>query len=615
MYSPQQTLKPIYNTILTLFCEELTKEYKRLSESVIEEDTVFTGLPPTSILHPPQLGLEFNVDDNAFAKQEAEYHIKTHDNCVHLAMQPLHTLLSPTYKLLTDRTLDILYESAFNRFIVIQPERATYIAEHILNPGLHKWFKTLIFTAPEVNNILNPIVSELITHVEKEIKRLDQIPYIEQKTPEWLKFRANMISASVAGYCDAFECGCGMSKEYGQIREKAGLQSSKSIGWGSASIRHGMTFEDLSGSLYNIFNGLTSKEYGILPDDKYPCIGASPDGIVIDVNDRENWQSLRKLGRMREIKNPTSRLINQRVPETYYWQMTQQMYVCRLPMCDFIQTSFAYPNSSTPSVFIKDTLDIKPVLAAKNWQCLVKALKPLEYADEEYISAANTMNESLILDKLDWITVINNIGRDALLSQYQIQDLNRILTRFVVENWESARISKIPFANINRAGNIKGILWCFTKPDTLGGTDFNVLFMDPATPITSTEQIAEFYKKNSGPIIQQGFKLESTHYWDCKKYLEFEVEYNQGLYDNAGDCILNRLLKKWELVMAIRAEPNQIAKEELFSKFYPNTIKDKKSINTLRGTSDKKTWGYTKRIKKDNSNTILLTDIPELDLS
>ena len=589
----KNTLQTDYDLIVNLFCSALNAEYNRLTT------TALVSLP------------------NPIGKQEAEYHIKTHDNGEYLASQPLHTLLPPAYKLLTDRTLDILYEQAFNQFIVIHPERSMILSQNILTPGLHKWFKILIFTAPEVNRILMPIVNDLMIHVQKEIARLDQIPYVEQKTQEWLRIRSNMISASVAGYFDANESGCGMSKEYGQIREKSGLQPGKSIGWGSGSIRHGMTFEDLSGALYNTFNGLTSKEYGILPDATHPCIGASPDGIVIDVADRDNWLSLRKLGRMREIKNPTSRLINQRVPDTYYWQMTQQMYVCRLPLCDFIQTSFAYPNNSTPSIFIQDTLDTTSVYAAESWQSLLSALKPIEYADEEY--AANTMNttDSLILDKLDWSTIIKNIGREALLTNYPIQELNSVITRYVVENWDIC--SKIPLANINRAGDIKGILWCFTKPDTLGGTDFEVIFMDPAIPITSTDQIRDFYKTHSVSIIKGGFKLESTHYWACKKYLDFEVEYNQALYDSPPNSILSRLLTKWDLVKSIRAEPDIAAKESIYTAFYPNANKEKKTAASAAGFGDKKTWGYTKRIKKVNGNTsstdIMLTDIPELDLS
>ena len=175
-------------------------------------------------------------------------------------------------------------------------------------------------------------------------------------------------------------------------------------------------------------------------------------------------------------------------------------------------------------------------------------------------------------------------------------------------------VPRIPLANINRAGDIKGILWCFTKEDSLGGTDFEVLFMDPAVPIISTDQIADFYKSYSVPITQRGFKLEATHYWACKKYLEFEVEYNQGLYDYGDNCVLKRLLSKWDLVKSIRAESDITAKEGLYSAFYP-MYSNKEKKTPVSG--DKKTWGYTKRIKKTNSSVadIGLSDIPELDLS
>lgn len=581
------TLRTDYELLLTLFCDELKTEYTRLLETV-----------------------DVDIDENSImtAKTEANYHIKTHENVDQLSKRPLNKLLPPTYKLLTDRTLDMLYEHIFNRFIVIRPERALILSEHILSPGLHKFLKIMIFTSDEVNKIMMPIVLDLMSYVEKEVSRLDKIPYVEQKTHEWLRIRSNMISASVAGYFDAEECGCGMSKEYGQIKEKSGLQPGKSIGWGSGSIRHGMTFEDLSGALYNSFYGLTCKEYGIIPDKVHPCIGASPDGIIIDVANRDNWMSLRKLGRMREIKNPTSRLINQRVPDTYYWQMIQQMYVCRLPLCDFIQTSFSYPNNSTPEAFICDTLAISQLQNVETWQDLIKLLNPVEHANDIYVQ--NTMSENILLEKLDWASIINNIGRDILLDKHTISELNNIITKYVINNWDI--VSKIPFANVNKSGEIKGILWCFTKPDTLGGTDFEVLFMDPSVAITTTLQIKSYYDQHSRLIIENGFRLESTYYWACKKYLDFEVEYNQVLYESPKSGILNRLLSKWSLVESIRNAQDIGTKEQLYNDFYPNAYSDKKSETKLGRINNKKTWGYTKRTGQMTNTS---SSAPELDLS
>jgi hypothetical protein len=216
------------------------------------------------------------------------------------------------------------------------------------------------------------------------------------------------------------------------------------------------------------------------------------------------------MGRMREIKNPTDRLINEKVPSYYYWQMVQQMYVCRLPMCDFIQTSFVYPNESTPEAFILDTLDISQLVEINDWASLTKLFKP---ASDEFYS--NSSATSLILDKLNWASLVNhNLLDDGWMSK-SLVEINTYITRLVIDNWNL--VSHIPLANINKSGDIKGVLWCFTKKDETGGTDFEVLFMSPDIPINTIDDIRAFYDTGSPAILAKGYKLESTHYWACKK--------------------------------------------------------------------------------------------------
>ena len=574
----------IYNDLTAIFCDELIKLRTELVEN-----------PPVTSSNIQQLG-----------QSETEFHIKTHDNTEHLAKTPLHNLLPPVYKLLTDRTLDMLYDRAIERYMIINPANMSQVSAHILSVGLGQWLRYMILTSPAVCEIMMPLARDLDSYVRGEIARLDMIPYVEQKSQEWLAIRNNMISASVAGYYDASVCGCGMSKEYGVIKEKGGIQESKKLSWGVAPIRHGMTFEDLSGALYNIFNNVSSKEYGILPDQTHSVIGASPDGIITGVRDPESWLNLRKMGRMREIKNPTDRLINEKVPNYYYWQMVQQMYVCRLPMCDFIQTSFVYPNESTPSAFIQDTLDISLLPTITTWSGLVKLFKP---ASDEFYS--NSSSTSLILDKLDWSNLVNHNLLDADWMSKSLEELNTYLTRLVIDNWNT--VSHIPLANINRTGDIKGVLWCFTKPDGTGGTDFEVLFMSPEMPINTEDDIQAFYDAGSPTILAKGYTLESTHYWACKKYLDFEVEYNQAMYegrmpDTPGS--LSRLLDKWGLVTRLRAIPDMESKLQVYYEAYPadNPINKKPRASTASASSSK-SWGYTKRIKKDTK------DYPELDLS
>ena len=580
----------IYTDLSAIFCDELTKLRAEL-----------TGSPPApSGSSIQQLG-----------QRETEFHVKAHDNAEYLAKVPLHNLLPPVYKLLLDRTLDMLYDRAIERYMLINPANMSQVSTHILSVGLGQWLRYMILSSPGVCEIMGPIARDLDSYVRGEIARLDAIPHVEQKSQEWLAIRNNMISASVAGYYDASVCGCGMSKEYGVIKEKGGILESKKLSWGVAPIRHGMTFEDLSGALYNIFNNVSSKEYGILPDQTHKIIGASPDGIITGVRDPDSWLNLRKMGRMREIKNPTDRLINEKVPSYYYWQMVQQMYVCRLPMCDFIQTSFVYPNESTPEAFIQDTLDISLMPTITNWSSLAKLFKP---ASDEFYS--NSSATSLILDKLDWASLVNhNLLADGWMSK-SLVEINTYITRLVIDNWNL--VSHIPLANINKSGDIKGVLWCFTKKDETGGTDFEVLFMSPDIPINTVADIRAFYDAGSPAILAKGYKLESTHYWACKKYLDFEVEYNQAMYEGLAPEVpgsLSRLLDKWGLVTRLRAIPDMETKLQVYYEAYPadNPVnkKPRTSAGASASTASGKSWGYTKRIRPAGG----AKDYPELDLS
>jgi hypothetical protein len=540
------------------FLAELKNEYKRLEQ------------------------LSFPADALLMGRQEADYHIKGRNHEDILSKVPLHNYLPATYKLLTDRTLNTIYDHVLSEEAQIP----------FITAGGYHMIKALVYTDPSISQFLRPIAQQLAEYVQTEIARLDAIPYVEQKTQEWLRIRENMISASVAGYFDGIESGYGNSKEYSSIKEKAGLATKSKIGWGVGSIRHGMTFEDLSGALYNLFNRVLSKEYGILPDKIHSCIGASPDGIIIDVVDREDWRNLRRMGRMREIKNPTDRLINERVPSQYYWQMVQQMYVCRLPLCDFIQTSFIYPNECDPATFINDVIEINPAELTQ-LDDLFRLFGP----------------ESVLLEKLDW----SAIGK--IFANYSLDDpsLGCNVAKYSIEHWEE--LSVIPMANINRSGQIKGVLWCFTQPDSLGGTDFEVLFMPPDIAICTPDQIKQFFSCHAPAIISRGYKLETTYYWSCAKYLDYEVEYNQDLYEyekGNGHGVLGRLLERWALVERLRALPAGPEREAEYYKAYPGDVKktQKKVSTSNNGIAEQsESYPYKRRAKPVKSK------VPELDLS
>ena len=102
----------------------------------------------------------------------------------------------------------------------------------------------------------------------------------------------------------------------------------------TASPRHwGQKYEPVTAMLYTQRTGAALAEFGCLRHPTIPCIGASPDGIVVD-------PASPLCGRVVEIKNIVNRDITG-VPLTAYWvQMQIQMEVCDLEECDFVETRF-----------------------------------------------------------------------------------------------------------------------------------------------------------------------------------------------------------------------------------------------------------------------------------
>jgi hypothetical protein len=101
----------------------------------------------------------------------------------------------------------------------------------------------------------------------------------------------------------------------------------------NTTLHWGQKYEPLSVKYYEHVYGTKIEDFGCIQHDTYHFIGASPDGINIE-------PSSLIYGRMLEIKNPVSREIDG-VPKKEYWvQMQQQMEVCDLDECDFLETKF-----------------------------------------------------------------------------------------------------------------------------------------------------------------------------------------------------------------------------------------------------------------------------------
>lgn len=156
----------------------------------------------------------------------------------------------------------------------------------------------------------------------KQLKKLQSVPKIEQRTEEWYNARSGIITAS--NFCDA------MNSNRSFIVKKATNDTSNR---GSIACDWGTKYEPVACDIYrHLHSNINVYDFGLILDNKIDCIGASPDGIT-------------DLGVMVEIKCPYSRDITDKKISNQYWcQIQGQLAVCKLKECDFSQFKFKQFN-------------------------------------------------------------------------------------------------------------------------------------------------------------------------------------------------------------------------------------------------------------------------------
>jgi putative phage-type endonuclease len=168
-----------------------------------------------------------------------------------------------------------------------------------------------------------------IDKIERQLEYLKSKPQPAQRTEDWYKFRHNLITASE------------LSKVFDSQAVQNSLIYSKCKPWApmgrcsnpDSPLHWGQKYEPISVMLYEDIYKTKIAEFGCIQHDTLNFIGASPDGINID-------KSSPRFGRLLEIKNVFSRVIDG-IPLKEYWiQMQSQMEVCDLDECDFLETKF-----------------------------------------------------------------------------------------------------------------------------------------------------------------------------------------------------------------------------------------------------------------------------------
>jgi len=190
-------------------------------------------------------------------------------------------------------------------------------------------------------------------HVMDKINELRLRHQPEQRTSEWYEFRHNLMTASnlykaVGSDAQRNSLIYEKCKPFSPGQDRVNYSTPNSRQWGNI-------YEPVSVMLYEHLYHTKVEDFGCIQHAKYPCIGASPDGINSDP------ESLR-FGRMIEVKNIVNREITMTPKEEYWIQMQIQMETCDLNECDFIETRFKeYENKDIFYETLSNDTNIKGV--------------------------------------------------------------------------------------------------------------------------------------------------------------------------------------------------------------------------------------------------------------
>ena len=183
--------------------------------------------------------------------------------------------------------------------------------------------------------VIEPIYGDYqINNLCEIIHSLKQIPQPEQRTPEWYEFRMDRLTASDLGTIIGVN-------PYEQadyiVQKKCGFERPFKV---NRAIKWGVKYEEVITKIYEHRNNVNVFEYGCIPHPIIKHFGASPDGIVDSNSINKNY-----IGRMLEIKCPTSRDITGFIPEYYHAQVQGQLEVCNLHYCDFVECKIQEYNN------------------------------------------------------------------------------------------------------------------------------------------------------------------------------------------------------------------------------------------------------------------------------
>ncbi len=207
----------------------------------------------------------------------------------------------------------------------------------------------ILFTDPLIKSLLMsdelplPPVDPLIAKAET----LLTVRQVEQRTEQWYNEMRVLLTASELGTLFKTPRARGqlvLSKASNEppAARAAPIPVDSSL---MSPFDWGIRFEPVIKQLYEWKNeGAKVHEVGRLYHPTLERCAASPDGVVLGEGE--------KAGRLIEIKCPVTREIGAAIPQEYYAQMQQQLEVCDLEECDYVEAKLrAAYSSPAPSTF------------------------------------------------------------------------------------------------------------------------------------------------------------------------------------------------------------------------------------------------------------------------
>ena len=175
---------------------------------------------------------------------------------------------------------------------------------------------------PELNDNYNfDIDTSTQLHLNNVVVQLKANPQAPQRSPEWFAMRKTSIGASEIA--TIFNKNPFM-KRVDLLLKKLDYKDPNKPNRVSMHCIHGIKYEEIATLCYSKYNNTVVNEFGSIKDKHIGCIAASPDGIT-------------DAGVMVEIKCPFTREIFGAPGLNYWHQMQQQLHVCELIKCDFLE--------------------------------------------------------------------------------------------------------------------------------------------------------------------------------------------------------------------------------------------------------------------------------------